>query len=357
MENSNSFEEEKPVIIIGPYPPPYGGISVHIQRMVNFLDDMNFNYIFFSETFVGKRNNFMRFDKVYYKFIGVLYIFFYSSKLIHYHSPNSLGRVFVSFLGFLGKDVFIHVHGASLKDTLAKKSLASYIISKLGRYCNYIVDNPNIAEVAKQINARNIYEIDAFLPKETEKKTSLIQIKNRKNFDLVVSMVGWFTEYNGADLYGFDILCKAIKNLEKDIKIHAICSVNGIQSNEIHENFLSIQKKLNIKENFTLLYKQLEDINSLFISSDLFVRPSLSDGSSLSVKEALWLDKPVIASDCVIRENSVITYKTGSALDLSSKIIDFYRNNKKEDFTADKIEKIMLKEFNNRIFDEIYNTR
>jgi glycosyltransferase involved in cell wall biosynthesis len=55
-------------------------------------------------------------------------------------------------------------------------------------------------------------------------------------------------------------------------------------------------------------------------ASDVFVRPTFTDGDSISVREALSLGIPVIASDCVERPDGVVLFKTGNAGDLSGKL-------------------------------------
>jgi glycosyltransferase involved in cell wall biosynthesis len=45
--------------------------------------------------------------------------------------------------------------------------------------------------------------------------------------------------------------------------------------------------------------------------SDIFLRPTRSDGDANSIREALYLGVPVIASDCVERPDQVLTFRTG----------------------------------------------
>ena len=49
---------------------------------------------------------------------------------------------------------------------------------------------------------------------------------------------------------------------------------------------------------------------------DVFLRPTLSDGASVSVQEALWCGTPVVASDVCLRPREVALFKTGDADDL-----------------------------------------
>ena len=53
---------------------------------------------------------------------------------------------------------------------------------------------------------------------------------------------------------------------------------------------------------------------------DLFLRPTSSDGDAVSVREALSLGVPVVASDCVPRPPGAVTYRTGDVADLFNKV-------------------------------------
>ena len=53
---------------------------------------------------------------------------------------------------------------------------------------------------------------------------------------------------------------------------------------------------------------------------DLFLRPTYFDGDSLSVREALALGIPVVASDTGLRPNGVVLFETGVADDLEKKL-------------------------------------
>ncbi len=60
---------------------------------------------------------------------------------------------------------------------------------------------------------------------------------------------------------------------------------------------------------------------AIIARSDLFVRPTLSDGDAISVREAIAMDTPVVASDVVARPEGTLCFKTGDAtLDLALKI-------------------------------------
>jgi glycosyltransferase involved in cell wall biosynthesis len=62
------------------------------------------------------------------------------------------------------------------------------------------------------------------------------------------------------------------------------------------------------------------DFVSLLMQADIFVRAAISDGDSVSVREALHAGVKVIASDCSERPRGSSLFKTGDASDLAIKI-------------------------------------
>lgn len=59
--------------------------------------------------------------------------------------------------------------------------------------------------------------------------------------------------------------------------------------------------------------------------SHLFVRPSLADGDAVSVREALSLGVPVLASDSAPRPGGVCLFRTGDSADLEDKLAALLR--------------------------------
>jgi hypothetical protein len=78
-------------------------------------------------------------------------------------------------------------------------------------------------------------------------------------------------------------------------------------------------KKRQLTEKFLLVNEKVSFVK-LIQMSDLVVRGTNSDGDALTVREALCLKKPVVASDVVKRPEGVILFKNRSVDDLESKL-------------------------------------
>ena len=340
---------------MGPYPKPYGGISIHVQRVLSHLDLHDCSYDFYNESKKSlKVKNSVQFNNLFSRLLGLFKIATTKYKLIHYHSPNILGRLFFCCYGLAGKIVYIHVHGASLHD-IVSKPLQLALAKFFAKYVYIIADNEDIYELAISLNPKKVFLIDAFLPPLVYPEHSEINLYNKysENVDLLISMVGWFSEYKGKDLYGFDIICEAINLLKNRINVRILISVNGTQTISIYQNFLKLIQEMKLEKNIVLITDDLEDVWPLIINTDIFVRPTFSDGSAVSIKEALWMDVPVLASDCVARDAGCDLFKCQSGQDLYEKLLKFH-STKKVVNIPEKIKATNLKNFKNKLFEKVY---
>ena len=344
------------IAIVGPYPRPYGGISIHVQRVLAQLEQNNLPYDFYNVSKKSlKVNNCVQFNNLISRISGLIKIAIKKYKLIHYHSPNIYGRLLFCCYGIFGKQVYIHVHGSSLNDSMSNP-FQRKLVTFFFRYIHIIADNKDIYELAKKLNPKKVFLIDAFLPPVVNLKHS--EIKNYKKYadkkGLLISMAGWFSEYKEKDLYGFDITCRAINLLKDKINVCVLISVNGIQSELIYQKFVKLLREMQLDKNIILITDDLEDLWPLLINTDIFIRPTVSDGSALSIKEALWLDVPVLASNCVVREKQCNLFECGSENDLYQKLLQFYKVKQKPRNILQRIEAAKSKIFKSKLFTNIY---
>jgi len=357
----NKRSVKRKLAIIGPYPPPYGGISVHIQRVLSYLDYKEYNYDFYLENRI--KNNTVVCYKFYgfKKIVSLFGLLFKRYVLIHHHSPDWKVRVILSIYGMLGKNIYLHIHGASLKDKIQKGGIESFLTRKFLKFVNVIADNKNIAQLAQKYSPKPVIIIDAFLPplyKENIYKEFIIKYgKVLINKIYIISMVGWFCYYKGEDLYGFDIALEALHRFKKEIdeNVLLLVSINGIRSEELHQKIKIYITKNNLDNSVLFIYEEMPEIWPIYITSKVFIRPTCTDGSALSVKEAMWFETPVVASDCVPRPEGVILFKNRSSNELFGKLMQVYKSNNRSNDIEHKISKIKNKKFKCKLFDEIYN--
>ena len=341
------------IAIIGPFPPPYGGISVHIKRLLEHLPIGS--YVLFNESKSKTENQISFNNKFMQFFLGFIFLF-KKYKLVHHHTPSKKMRIILSLSAFFHRNVYLHIHGKSIEDSFSEKSLQSFLLKRLLKYVHIIADNKDIVKIVKPFKPISITEIDAFIPPKFDQ--AILEKFNDKvclpPSEKIISMVGWFKYYNNEDLYGFDLALEALNILRtrEQINISVVASVNGIHDEKLYQFFLKRRKELNLNKYFILLEENLPEIWPLYLYSNVFIRPTNADGSPLSIKEALWYECKTIASDCVPRPSSTVLFKNRDIQDLIDTIMKILNSQLLN--VEDRIELIKKKKFEYKLIRDTY---
>jgi glycosyltransferase involved in cell wall biosynthesis len=118
--------------------------------------------------------------------------------------------------------------------------------------------------------------------------------------------------------YGFDLLVDAVARL-RERHPHVGCVVMG--SGEDFEGARERVNQAGLGEHILLAGDVDHDTClALMSASDVFVRPTLEDGDSISVREALELNVPVVASRVGTRPPGAILFHPGDVEDLLSQL-------------------------------------
>ncbi|MEX2603786.1 MAG: glycosyltransferase [Gracilimonas sp.] len=273
--------------------------------------------------------------------------------LIHYHSTSIRMRIFLGFVALINPNVYIHIHGASLVDQIKKNDFKSKLLKLLLPRLNVISSNPEIASyIQSRLTIRSHHYYDAFIPPlyKQEVVDKVLRSVSWPDSKYVISMGGWFASYNSEDLYGFDIMLQTLHMLRaKGLDISVVASVNGIKDKQLYWSFLEERDALSLNQHFQLIMEDLPELYPVLIESDLFVRPTNTDGNAVSIKEALWFEVPVLASDVVSRPQKTFTFKNRDVDDLARCIEEVLENYTKERSTFHS-----EKKFKHPMIKEIY---
>jgi glycosyltransferase involved in cell wall biosynthesis len=118
--------------------------------------------------------------------------------------------------------------------------------------------------------------------------------------------------------YGFDLLLEGIVQLRfRHAELGCLVMGSGEQSAQAAERV----RKAGL-ENDVLLLGDVDHRTCLALMSrsDVFVRPTFEDGDSMSVREALALGVPVVASRVGARPSGAILFKPGDVEDMLAKV-------------------------------------
>lgn len=324
---SANLPAKKKVLIVGPCPPPYGGVSVHILRLHSFLKK-DFDFDFVDESPIRKNEYFnIRSLKllIYLKKI-------YNSDILYIHSGNTLLRVFHLVIGrIFSKKIILALHGF----TSAPPKFIFYIKGLIYRLANTIVAVNDDIKKRLYLPGKKCITKEAFIPpilkEEPQLPESIVEFlyENKRDGKVIICANAFRLEkYRNQDLYGLDMCIEAAHRLlKKNLSFIFIFIVSSIdEKTGVYFKMERLIKELNLCNHFFLRSEKLSFVK-LIQQSDIVVRPTNTDGDSLTIREGLFLNKKVLASDVVERPEGVILFENRNINDLDTKLEGLIINN------------------------------
>lgn len=308
----------KYLLYIGPYPLNVGGISVHIRRLAGLMkNDYHIDYI-------DEGRN--RYDGVFNIRDGNIIKYFLKVKkadIIHIHSGVWLLRalnIFVCKILFR-KKVLVTIHRDPNIEPHSK--ITRFLLSK----CDYaILVNQEGYNAMFCSGDRCIYVLlPAFLPPQmddepylSEEITKWIESARNRGAFIMCSNAWNLVLHNGEDLYGLDMCIEAIRKLGLNYYLIFVVATNSDQQ----ELMSYYKKQINSwgLTNNILILEEPSSFVRILQKSDLVIRATNTDGDAISVREALYYGKPVLASDVVKRPDGVYVFTTRDVEDMVTKI-------------------------------------
>lgn len=326
------------IALIGTYPPPYGGRSIHIQRLKEQLEKKGIDAVVYNIGGKLDRPN-DNIIKIKNKSLWFLRYFFLAKEdIIHFHSSDWIGRVIIGLMSLIGKKTVVSLHSSvALKGDIIKGNWCKKFLIKLGiRHTSFVIAvNPKIKELVLSLGVpkKKIDVIPSFSP-PTVKKEDIDKIPQSiwdfiDTHTPVISANGFkIVFYNNQDLYGIDMcveLCTKLKSTYPQIGFVFCLPEIGD-----YDYFHKMKKKIadkNIESNFLFVTKPYQ-LYPILMKSDLFVRPTNTDGYGVSIAEAIYLKVPATASDVCARPNGTILFKSRDIDDFTLKVKDILINYK-----------------------------
>lgn len=333
------------IALCGIYPPPFGGVSVHVQRVMNKLQTQQ-NHVRFFNTEVSWRY------KLFFLYVCklVLWLLWHRPGIVMYHSiylSNSMFemRLLVWLKHILHYELLFIEHDCRhlYKRSIKFKNYYNHILEQV----NHLILIGSRTHISYQENHIHLplHTIEsAFLPPDIHKEIEIIQhypislfafLKKRR--PVIVMNACQLILLEGKDLYGIDLTIHAIEQLRmKYPSIGLIVVLGHIGDQQYFKNLQTLINEKNMHDNIYILSGQKE-LWPLFKRVTLFVRPTLSDGASVSVEEAHFCGIPVVASDVCWRPHNTVLFKTGDQEDLIIKLDEVLRKTHAVDLQRDRM--------------------
>lgn len=313
----------KSVIMIGPYPPPIGGVSVHIERLCERFKE-RYDLIVL-DTSLNKIELLIKLIKV-----SITIISNFKKFLIHNHIFKlKLNYFIILYAKILRLEYFQTLHSFRI-DLNKINKLDEYMMRKIFKYSKrIIVVNERIKQDLISFDhslSPKISVIPAFLPYQQDLTVEEIEEYNNKlnqdkffdSHDIVLCANAFkIVFYNNQDLYGID-MCVELTRLLKDNGEQRIGFIFMLPQVGDADYFQKLKNKVityGIEKDFIFVNKKI-DLVPLLHRVDIFLRPTNTDGDSISVREALYAGIPTIASDVIDRPFGTIVFKNRDLSDL-----------------------------------------
>lgn len=301
---------KKQLLLIGRYPPPYGGIAVHIQRLYRFC---------IKKKIVCKildTGSHINRDKANSDVVGIFNII----KLLKIKSDDPIVHIHVSAFGnilkiflliklFSSQKKILTIHSGSFVKNISKvsrikKYLLLSLLKKMDRIISVNKEQEMILISQFNINSKKIDIIPAFIfPSASNAEFSegeKNQITDSNKFKLITS--GYL--YN---FYGYDLI---LDYLDENKNLTGVFIFYGGYDYIYRKQIIQRIKQM---EN-VIYYENLspESFNWLLKNSTAYVRNTDRDGDCVAIREAAYWGIKVIASDSVNRPDGVKLFQHNS---------------------------------------------
>jgi len=353
------------VLLIGPNPPPIGGVSNFIENIIKQKDFGSRYKLNLYRTGKSKKNELLLKSLVHDISLIIRYPcsrVFRNSDIIHIHTSSYLGfyrnAFYVGISKFFKKRVILHVHGAEFHLFYRNsKPFQKFLIRGILNLPDIIIVTSQswisiINEIINSINPimpiPNGFDPVRFYPMQKDEARSQLGISKDKK---VLATIGHLESYKG-----HKCLVEAMKIVSKsrsDVVVYIIG--NGSLKHEIQD----LIKKYDLNSVVLLVggNKPACEILLSINAADFFVLPSLSEGNPTVMFEALGCGKPFVGTrvggvpGIIIDDKLGILVEPGDPEDLARAILQALETKWDEEYIREYAEQFTWENIAKQVID------
>jgi len=307
------------VILLGVFPPPIGGVAIHVQRFaetlrarghtVEVLDYPGTDGAAKPAYVVRLPHGALR---------KLWFIARYARRqpadaVVHFHVA-AMGRFRwvapLLFWCFRRQPKYLTLHSGLLLSARLRGWEKAYLRELMGRCRRLIPVNQELADAltALGIASARMAVIPAYIAQTASANAAPAAVAHLDGTPTLVTTSGFLMP-----LYNFDVLLDILPQL--DAARYHFCFAFYGQTDPAYE--ARILRRLGKFANVTILRDQPSDVFlGLLAASDLYVRTTVTDGDALTIREALDLGIEVFATDCVQRPAACRLFRHDDAASL-----------------------------------------
>lgn len=319
-------QEAVEVLIVGGYPPPTGGVTIHIERFHQFCQKERFPIRIITQFNSAPHKDVLRLKggAVIQLFHLIYLILRFKGKIIHIHAArfNKLLYGGLPMIWAASSKVKILTYHTDAGASAPKGALKQWALKRiLSRFEYLICVNENQKEYFANnlgITKNKLLVIPSFIPLQNIPGNVSGEIRDfvhaaRKRVDYLVISTGYLTE-----IYGYDMIIDAVK--DSPGKTIGIIFVFYTSTDKTYQKILS-RKMKSFPNIWSFQDLSSDDFFYLIQHSDVFIRANREDTYGMVVGDAITLGTPAIASNVCKRHEGAILFESGNIGDLREKII------------------------------------
>jgi glycogen(starch) synthase len=311
------------ILLVGPYPPPHGGISVHVLGACRRLIKAGVPcHVLNTERPAGTKGLGARVRQWTALFAKVRWHARRQWTIhVHTNGHNWKSWAVAMLCGLAGRSKggsLLTLHSGMACDYLRRASAWRQALARFAcsLYVSVICVSPEIRTAIAELGvpAARLEVLPAYLGPQ--------DAGARIRADLALWLARHRPKFSASLFfrpeYGFEMLLAALAKLKfRYPDLGCVVMGSGEQRSQAEGQ---IQAEA-LESNVLLVGDVSHDMClTLIAASDVFVRPTLVDGDSVSVREAFSLGVPVVASATGVRPAGTILFQTGNIADLLLKL-------------------------------------
>lgn len=301
--------KRREIVVVGPWPPPTGGISAHLFRFARLLEHAGVPFRIYSTTssFARERNVVPLKDLL--KFSEMRWILC-SRPAVIIHNSDVRGMILCAVLKVVGLRSAQYIHNGRKLPRAGEPTVRRLLWSILAPLIDqlFVVSEEIEKGIAALAPRANTALLPAFIPPDRDEVES-VNVPSIFMQDRVIKTIGWSGLSQGAqaEFYDFPFILEVLKQLLSDgHKVRLFVAdpwpvdvrelVNG-KFSELGPHIVYVPPEI--------------PFSSVMSALDLYVRTTKSDGDSIAVREALFMGVSVVASDVCSRPTGCSLYSAG----------------------------------------------
>jgi glycosyltransferase involved in cell wall biosynthesis len=300
------------VVLLGVYPPPIGGVSIHLQRFGEFLLEHGHSVQVLDYPGAGDGAKPAYVFRLPQSLPGKLWFIYRFARqqpdgaVVHFHTA-AMGRFrwiapFL-FFAFRKQTKFLTLHSGLFTGEIKRQWIKIYLRRLLNRCDHVIPVTHEIADYLVEIDIRpeHLTVIPAYIAKTPQVELLPAKLAALKPTHKLVLAAGFLMhEYN------FDVLLDVMPQLDPE-QFHFVF-VFYADTDPAYE--ADVLGRLERYDNVTILRNQPSDVFlSILHACDICVRTTVKDGDAITIREALDFGVTVFATDCVARPEDCYLFR------------------------------------------------